>query len=110
MLGPWPDWLENNTIRDGDRAATAGAYAPDLHYRFDIALSRDASTLLFARHDPCKMSAIALPQVEIRIALLISNRAYPPEIGMLANFRKDVALLERLSSWKREEARTRPPC
>jgi hypothetical protein len=42
-------------------------------------------------------------QVEKRIALLTGNQAYTPEIGMLANPHKDVALLESLRSWRRAE-------
>jgi formylglycine-generating enzyme required for sulfatase activity len=39
--------------------------------------------------------AAALAQVEKRIALLIGNQSYTPEIGVLANPHNDVALLER---------------
>ena len=39
----------------------------------------------------------------MRIALLIGDQAYTPKIGMLANSRNDVALFERLRSWKREQ-------
>jgi hypothetical protein len=49
------------------------------------------------------LPAVALAQVEKRIALLIDNQAHTPEIGVLANPHNDVALLERLRSWRRAE-------
>ena len=41
------------------------------------------------------LPAVALAQVEKRIALLIGNQTYTAEIGVLANPHNDVALLER---------------
>jgi uncharacterized caspase-like protein len=41
------------------------------------------------------LPAVALAQVEKRIALLIGNQAYTAEIGVLANPHNDVVLLER---------------
>ena len=41
------------------------------------------------------LPSAALAQVEKRLALLIGNQAYPPEIGALVNPHNDVALLER---------------
>jgi hypothetical protein len=82
MRGPWPDWLENNTSRDRDRAATAGAEGPDLLYRFDsLGLGRDASPLLFARRARAKRPSSDLGRD--RFGLDLCGAASAPRVGSM---------------------------
>src|SRR5262245_52125117 len=60
------------------------------------------------------LPAVALAQVEKRIALLIGNQTYTAEIGVLANAHNDVVLLERTlkglaSRWRPYATPTSPP-
>jgi hypothetical protein len=82
LRGPWPDWLENNTSRDRDRAATAGAEGPDLLYRFDsLGLGRDASPLLFARRARAKRPSSDLGRD--RFGLDLCGAASAPRVGSM---------------------------